>query len=325
MTSLVYVDRYGPPDYGVLKGRPVAVVLHTTEGNPGRAGAIQTAEWQATSGNSSGGSYHFVVGSDGDVCTAVRTVPLGHIAGSISTRRDAVWIADTDADLREYMGAAAVADPNAYVIAISMAGYTANFEANGWPQATVDGVARLIRMIEQHFGIADIYVAQHYRFQTNRSDPGRKLTPLVIAAYERLYGGATPAPSPTPQPTPAPATGDRPVITTNWKWLVAKHSSLIDGTGVRADADPALPQIAAFKPGTAIVPFAQVTGKDGKPWYIHALYIGGGYKIVAVPASKCAPLTGAIGTITQAELDQAKADARAAGIKAAAAAAATAK
>lgn len=84
--------------------------------------------------------------------------------------------------------------------------------------------------------------------------------------------------------------GPGPVITGGWSWIFDKRSTLLDGTGFRADADPALPQLAAFPKGTAIVPIALVTGADGKAWYITALY-SNGYKIGAVPASKCSALT----------------------------------
>jgi len=80
-----------------------------------------------------------------------------------------------------------------------------------------------------------------------------------------------------------------PVITTGWTWLTNKRSTLIDGLGFRADADPALPQISAFPKGTSILPIARVTGKDGKPWYVTALYANG-YKVGAVPAAKCSAL-----------------------------------
>ena len=189
--SLTFVDRYGAPDYGARKGT-VAVVLHTTEGGTGRAGALGTAAWQATAGNTSGGSYHEIWGVDGDVVTAVRTVPAAHIAGSISTRRDAVWIADTDAELREFMGAAAVADPNAYLYAISIAGTTAGYDKAGWPKALVDALALRLRQLEKSYGIPDMFVCGHYRFQTNRTDPGLKLIPLVVESYQRQFGPSAP-------------------------------------------------------------------------------------------------------------------------------------
>lgn len=192
--SLVFVDKYGAPDYGTRKGT-VAAVLHTTEGS-GRtkAAALATAQWQATSGNTSGGSYHYILGQDGDVVTAVRSVRIDHIAGSISTRRDAIWIADTDTELRQFMGSAAVADPNSYVIAISIQGQVAWFNQNGWPKAMVDAIALLLRQLEQRYSIKDIYVCGHYRFQSNRTDPGLKLIPAVISSYERQF--RTPDPSP---------------------------------------------------------------------------------------------------------------------------------
>lgn len=193
--SLEIIERLGAPDYGQRKGT-TGIVLHTTEGGTGKAGAIATAEWQATSGNTSGGSYHFIVGVDGDVVTAVKTVKLGRIAGSISTRRDSIWIADTNDELKGALGEATVADPNSYLVAISVAGHTADFEKNGWPKPLVNGLARLVRRIERHYD-ADFYLARHLQFQSNRSDPGESLKPLLLEAYHRIF-----------DPAPADATPD---------------------------------------------------------------------------------------------------------------------
>lgn len=185
-----FVKRMGAPDYGKRKGT-VAVVLHTTEGDPGRKGAIATATWQATAGNTSGGSYHEIIGEDGDTITVVRTVPFTHIAGSISTRRDSIWIADDDPQLTEMMGAAAVADPNAYVYAISIAGRTKDFN-NKVSRALATGIARRLHRAEKRFDVKNIFVCGHYRFQSNRSDPGKLMIPAALEQYERLYNKTAP-------------------------------------------------------------------------------------------------------------------------------------
>lgn len=195
--SLVFVDRYGAPDYGTRKGTK-GIILHTTEGS-GRtkAAALATAVWQAGTGNTSGGSYNYILGIDGDVVTAVRSVHPDHAAGGISTRRDSVW--QPWQELYDFMGATAVADPNAWVCQIAIQGQVAWYEANGWPQAMVDAIAMLIKQLENRYSIPDIYVGAHYMFQTNRTDPGLKLIPLVIDSYIRQFRSA-----PVPAPAPAP-------------------------------------------------------------------------------------------------------------------------
>lgn len=198
--SLVFVDSYGAPDYGVRKGTK-GIILHTTEGS-GRtkAAALATAQWQGSSRNTSGGSYNYLLGQDGDVVTAVRSVHPDHAAGGISTRRDSIW--QPWGELTEFMGATAVADPNAYVCQIAIQGQVSWFLANGYPTALVNAIAQLLKQLENRYGIPDIYVGAHYMFQTNRTDPGLPLIPLVIAEYNRLYNGSTtPAPLPEPRST----------------------------------------------------------------------------------------------------------------------------
>lgn len=254
-----FVDSYGAPDYGPWKGL-VAVVLHTTEGGRGRAGALGTAAFQAGPSNTSGGSYHEIVGVDGDVVTFVRTVRAGHIAGGISTRRDSVWIADTNAELLRYMGARAVADPNAYVWQISVAGRRDYYDANGWPKALVDGIAQRLRQIEQKYGIADIYVTGHKYFQTNRTDPG-KLIPLVIDSYNRQYRPGAQLPD-TGTTTPTPAGEDMFPIRSKYEaWTFAP--------GAKIYAEPSLDSevLYTFGAGGGKGPtlFEEATfGPDGK-------------------------------------------------------------
>lgn len=195
--SLVFVDKYGAPDYGTRKGTK-GIILHTTEGaGRTKAAALATAQWQASTGNTSGGSYNYLLGQDGDVVTAVRSVHPDHAAGGISTRRDSVW--QPWAELTQFMGATAVGDPNGWVCQIAIQGQVSWFLANGYPKALVNAIAQLVKQLEARYGIPDIYLGAHYMFQTNRTDPGEPLIPLVIAEYNRLYRGST-APAPLPQP-----------------------------------------------------------------------------------------------------------------------------
>lgn len=203
-----HVKLLGPPDYGPLKGMR-AVVLHTTEGGRGAEGARATAVWQASTGNTSGGSYHEIVGHDPGEVTVVRTVRDGRIAGGISTRRDSIWIADTDAELAQLMGADAVADPNAFVYQISIAGTVKFYVANGWPNRLVRALARRIRRVETHYGVKDIFVTGHYRFQSNRSDPSKILIPKIIAAYNDIYSPEQTAPPPPVEADPDQAEIDK--------------------------------------------------------------------------------------------------------------------
>lgn len=203
MMTLAKIDQFGAPDYGVLK--PVeGVVFHTPENtDPSIEAAVSTARWQATAGNSSGGSYHGILGYDNDLgpmsdpnaWVLVKTVPFGHIAGSISTNRDpAVWQPDRYPWINRLLSDAAYADPNAYLHALCLGGKAAwwsNKLSSAAGRAEVRGaivaLARWVRHLERRFDY-DALLTLHRHWQTNRSDPdGLNFTDLVLDEYERLF------------------------------------------------------------------------------------------------------------------------------------------
>ena len=98
----------GAPTYGLRKGC-VGMCFHTDEGNyePTLVGAKRLATWQASRGNTSGGSYNFIIAPGGEV---VLSVPYLEASGGISGLRGSNW--SPDANVREWLPAAAVADPN---------------------------------------------------------------------------------------------------------------------------------------------------------------------------------------------------------------------
>lgn len=211
--ALQRIDQLGAPDYGALHGTE-GVVIHTPEnGDPSIEAAIATARWQATSGNSSGGSYHGILGhdadlgpmSDPDAWVLVKSVPFGRIAGSISTRRDAIWAPERYPWIAQLLSPAAYADPNAYLHALSLGGNAAWWSTQLGAAAGRDKVrgalvtaARWIRRWEQLFDY-DAVVTLHRHWQTNRSDPdGLRTAELILDEYEALY---TAAPAPTPEAT----------------------------------------------------------------------------------------------------------------------------
>ena len=211
------VDRYGAPRYGAI-GRPVAgIVFHTPEfgTTPTLANAIACAEWQATSGNTSGGSYHGIIGHQGsdDIakCTnpdhwvMVRSVPWNMAAGSLSTKRTSdVWGPGRYPWLKSLHHAAAYADPNRYLHAIALAGRAAWFVTNGYPVGLRRALARWVLILEKAYGYNAV-LSLHRFWQVNRTDPGPvNLADLVLAEYEKIVNPPAPTPTPTPTPTPPP-------------------------------------------------------------------------------------------------------------------------
>lgn len=211
--SLPVIEQLGAPDYGQLHGQE-GIVFHTPEnGDPSVAGALSTARWQATSGNTSGGSYHGILGhdaslgpmSDPDAWVLVKTVRFGHIAGSISTRRDAVWQPGRYPWIAKLLSPAAYADPNAYLHALCLSGNAAWWStqlSTDAGRAKVRGalvaMARWVRRLEQLYDY-DAVLTLHRHWQTNRTDPdGLSFADLVLDEYLRLF--ATPKP---PAPTVA--------------------------------------------------------------------------------------------------------------------------
>lgn len=199
--ALPKIDVIGAPDYGALKGKE-GIVFHTPENSdPSLEAAIATARWQATSGNSSGGSYHGILGydttlgkmSEAKAWVLVKTVPFGHIAGSISTRRDAIWAPERFPFLEQILSPAAYADPNAYLHALCLGGRAAWWSDKlgtdaGYAEVrgAIVRLAQWVRKLERLYDY-DALLTLHRYWQTNRSDPGPlNFADLVMDEYTKL-------------------------------------------------------------------------------------------------------------------------------------------
>lgn len=180
----------GAPNYGVRKGTTF-IVFHTTEGtDASHEAALATVKWQGTTGNTSGGSYHWVLYDEPG--GAILSVPYRDIAGSLNPSPTRRWPRDKYPWLPGAVGEAAWIDPNAYGVAISLSGKTANFVANGYPPNMVDTAARLVIWVEeQSWGPDDIVLTSHFNWNTSRSDPGAPFVDLVLARYKQIKGGVT--------------------------------------------------------------------------------------------------------------------------------------
>lgn len=233
------IEEYGAPTYG--PGGPFeGWALHTPE-NPdvSLASAIAIARWQASAGNTSGGSYHGILGHSGsdapatctdeDHWTMVKTVPWSLAAGGLSTRRDAVWSPGRFPRIEANLSAAAYADPNRFLHQISLSGKAAWYEANGYPKGCVRALVRWIRQLETTFEY-DAFLTMHRQWQTNRSDPGPlSLTTTLLAEYERQ----TTVPDPqTPPPDPQTRFDDVPKDHPQYRAIEwAAESGIATGSG----------------------------------------------------------------------------------------------
>lgn len=208
------VDQYGAPSYGALGLPPAGVVFHTPENaDHTLASAIGIAKWQASTGNTSGGSYHGILGYDAsrgamtrpDAWVMVRSVPWNRAAGGLSSNRDpAIWRPDRFPWIKELISPAAYLDPNKYMHQIALSGKAAWYVANGYPSGLVTRLAEWVRTLEKAYNYNAV-LTLHRMWQTNRSDPGPlTLGDLVLAEYERMFNAPAPAPVPTPEPVPAP-------------------------------------------------------------------------------------------------------------------------
>jgi hypothetical protein len=180
--TLTFAPAYGAPAYGLRKGTE-GICFHTDEGSyePTLIGGKRLATWQASAGNTSGGSYNLIITPTG----IVESVPVRQASGGISGLRDANW--NPQPFLREGLSAAAVADPNAYLMNVCMLGRTAYYEANGWPSVMVDLAARVVLWLEeQPWADSDIFLCRHADWQRNRTDPGTRLIPAVMDRYRQL-------------------------------------------------------------------------------------------------------------------------------------------
>lgn len=189
----------GAPNYGKLKGFE-GDVFHSAENNdPSIEAAVATARWQATSGNTSGGSYHGILGHDDDLgpmskpeaWVLVQTVTFGSIAGSISTNRDPkVWRPDRFPRLKAMLSDAAYADPNAYLHALCLGGKAAWWKAKlstAAGRAEVRGalvaLAVWVRRLEVQYDY-DAFLNQHRFWQANRSDADGGIADLDLQLQE---------------------------------------------------------------------------------------------------------------------------------------------
>ena len=202
---------FGPHDYGTRKGTQ-GVVLHTTEGaDSSLAAGLATARLQSPGGSlyAGGGSYHFILTDEGPIYC----VKHGDSAGSISTRRDAVWAPQRYPYLKASLSPAAYSDPNAFLVAISVSGKTAKLSTYPHIAKIVDDCARIILWVEQTYKINAV-VSMHAMWQTDRSDPGKWFFDQVMARYAELPGANQNGVVTLPD-TATPATGgDVPVWAT---------------------------------------------------------------------------------------------------------------
>lgn len=87
----------------------------------------------------------------------------------------------------ELQGAHAQRDNNIGNIGISLGG---NFETEKPPAAQVQALTKLVRILQERFGIDKRYLYGHCDFVKDTACPGRNLKPVVA----ELRGGAAPAP-----------------------------------------------------------------------------------------------------------------------------------
>jgi hypothetical protein len=222
--TLFTVDVYGAPQYGDIGRPPAGIVFHTPEWGttPTLQNAIECAKWQATSGNTSGGSYHGILGHGGqytdDMATCsvadhwvmVRSVYWNKAAGGLTGNhtppsQGGVWAPDRFPWMKEMMSAAAYADPNRWMQQISISGSASYFVANGYSKGLLIRLAEWVLTLEKNYNY-DAVLTLHQFWQTNRSDPGpADLADQIMVEYEKLVNPTpVPVPAPTPEPTPVP-------------------------------------------------------------------------------------------------------------------------
>lgn len=201
--TLRTVDAYGAPSYGPIGRPPAGIVFHTPENADfSLQAAIATAQWQATSGNTSGGSYHGILALEGvnaddpDAWTMVRSVPWDQAAGGLSSQRtDPPWAPYRHPWIEQLLPIEAFRDPNRWMHQIALGGKAAWYEENGYPPALVTALTEWVKTLEDAYQY-DALLTCHRHWQTDRTDPGPvELIDLILTEYQRLYGtGPTPEP-----------------------------------------------------------------------------------------------------------------------------------
>jgi hypothetical protein len=183
----------GAPVYGT-RPHTEHVIFHTTEGTDSSlAAGIATAKWQGTSGNTSGGSYNFILTDEGPILT----VPYKEIAGSVTLNRDpAIWQPGRHPWMKEALSPEAYEDVNAYCLAISVSGHAAKLRDYAHIDRIIDDAARLVLWAERSDWARDnLVVTGHFMWQTNRSDPTQWFIDRVMERYAQITGGTTQTPA----------------------------------------------------------------------------------------------------------------------------------
>lgn len=203
------IDAYGAPNYGPIGTPPAGIVFHTPENvDHTLTQAVAVAKWQASSANTSGGSYHGILGYDQsrgnmdnpDAWVMVRSVPWNKAAGGLSTRRDSVWAPQRYPWIQQLLPKAAFADPNKWMHQISLSGKAAWYTEHGYPRGAVIRLAEWVKILEDAYKYNAV-MTLHRHWQTNRSDPGPlNLADLVLEEYNKLNAPTQPEPTIPPDP-----------------------------------------------------------------------------------------------------------------------------
>ena len=201
----------GPHAYG-RRPRTYGVVIHTTEyPSSSLADGLRCIRDQSPGGSlyAGGGSYHFVLTDEGPILAVPYLDAAGGLSGdhtpptqiSPRTGRPGTWSPERFPWLRQALPAEAYADPNLYMLQLSVSGRTALLSTYPSLPRIVDDAARIIAWAEGLPEVEDnLVVSGHLNWQTDRSDPGQAFIDRVMARYAELT--AEPAPPPEPsQPT----------------------------------------------------------------------------------------------------------------------------
>jgi hypothetical protein len=208
--AVATVDAYGAPSYGPIGGVE-GIVGHTPENvDHTLAQAIAIARWQAGTGNTSGGSYHGILGwdagrgpmSDSKAWVMVRSVPWNQAAGGLSSKRTAdVWGPGRYPWLAQLLSDAAYADPNRFLQQISLSGKAAWWKSKmGTTAGRAEVRGAIVALAEWTIVLETAYhydavLSSHLHWQVNRSDPGPlDLWDHVLVEYAKLKTAPTPAP-----------------------------------------------------------------------------------------------------------------------------------